>query len=161
MDPAVQQQLAEYLKAILATAKSGAAFVQEQAPLVVQEKIAYARALYTIEAIAAVIGCVVLSRYAVKFYRIASAAGGGSCDIWPERQGGLLNVVCVVGAIACGLIAISATETATQVWVAPRLYILEWATQLSHQCRMTMPWQGRTGRLSAKFSPYDRTRADL
>lgn len=130
MDPALQQQLAAYIKAILATAQSGAAFVAEQAPLVVQEKIAYGRLLFPVEAIGFAIAGVVLARLSVKFYRIASESGGRYGDIWPERKGGLLNMLTACGACLCSVFALMSAETAMQVWFAPRLYILEWALSL-------------------------------
>lgn len=134
MSDQLQAQLAEYLKAILTTAQQGAAFVKEQAPMVVQEKILYARVLFTVEAVAFAIAALVLARLAVRFYKIASEAGKGyRCDIWPERPGGLLNIACSIGSIGSALFAVIAAETAVQAWFAPRLYILEWAMSLVKQ----------------------------
>lgn len=121
MDPALQQQLAEYLKAMLDTAKSGASFVADQAPLVVQEKIAYGRIMEPLM-LACGLGLVWFGFFLCRKGKPYMAEGHGA--FIPLFMGGGISVI--LGGI---VIAVQANATVL-VWAAPRLYVLEWAMSL-------------------------------
>lgn len=132
MNDQLQAQIAEYLKAILATAKDGAAFVADQAPLVVQEKIAYGRAYETTFIVLFMLGIVVGGTLAVRAARRLPAYEAlsyhekdGQCfAIFPPLIGG--GAMALWGVMGFGM----NIGTTLQVWFAPRLYILEWALSL-------------------------------
>lgn len=124
MDPALQQQLAEYLKAFLASAKQGAAFVTEQAPLVVQEKIVYGRAVETallVIAIGAIVGCVKVFRWGWAY----------ESNNWADDSGPAAWISSLVGGALLSIWATYQLTVVAQVWFAPRLYILEWAMSMT------------------------------
>jgi len=124
MDPVLQQQLAEYLKSIATTAQAGAAFVVEQAPLVVQEKIAYGRAVETVALLAWLVGVVVCARSGRAAW---AAAEKDDYDNPFYIFGGL---AAVIGLVVSVLFVFGQFAAVAKVWFAPRLYILEWAARL-------------------------------
>lgn len=120
MNDELQKQLADYLAAIASSAKAGSQFVIEQAPSVVQEKIAYGRAIETFELV----------------LFIAIAYCGYRCARWGMRDrnyGDSADVAAVFGCIAAGiglLCSLIQVSYVAQVWLAPRLYIIEWVSGL-------------------------------
>lgn len=118
MDTQLQQQLADYLKLILETIKTGSTFVAGQVPLVVQEKITYGRAEETITLVILIV-LVYLSYRTVR---------------WGMDQNDEMSVVaCVVGGIGILLFTVLALielDFVLKVWFAPRLYIIEWIVSL-------------------------------
>lgn len=112
MNEQLQQQLAEYLKAIATAAQHGAGFVMEQAPLVVQERLLFGRIVFSVPLILAA----VVLPVAWKMSR-------------PNRDDGGYIAVCAVAGLAC-LAVVFTFDLFVKVWFAPRLYILEWALSL-------------------------------
>ena len=133
MNEQLQQQLAEYLKAIASTAQQGASFVMEQAPLVVQEKIALGRVTLTAWMVLCVVACVPLVRFGMSHWGRARAICKEQGDAYyrdeevPHGLAGGLSVAC---GCACVIAALALIEPVATVWFAPRLYILEWAMGL-------------------------------
>ncbi len=134
MNPDLQKELALWLSAIREGAQQGASFAIEQAPLVVQEKILYGRItslLLVLLAVVAFVLSVRVYRSAWAVNRAALANGGkGYCDIWPETQGAMQCVLSFVAACGSLVFAIAAGNTAVLAWCAPRLYIIEWLSEL-------------------------------
>lgn len=126
MNEQLQAQLAEYLKAIATAAQSGAGFVMEQAPLVVQEKIAYGRALETTTF--ALLLIVAACWYRIARWGIAKAAADKHFD----HPGFILSAVfgCAGTAGFTAMACFGVLPTVLMVWFAPRLYILEWAIRM-------------------------------
>lgn len=120
MSEQLQQQLAEYLKAILTAAQSGANFVTQQAPLVVQEKIAYGRVMETLWFVGVIVCLSPIVWLSIRYFKDAVKAS----DDGPVF---LLNIIGIVGSLAAIWFA---AQSAALVWFAPRLYILEWAMSL-------------------------------
>jgi hypothetical protein len=120
----LQQQLAEYLKAIATTAEKGAGFVIEQAPLVVQEKIAYGRVVETATLVAALAGAVALYRFTRWSWTQAVA------DDFDNPLYFLGGIVGAVGVTVAAIGSVGQFNAVAMVWFAPRLYILEWALSL-------------------------------
>jgi hypothetical protein len=119
MDPALQQQLAEYLKAILATAQSGAAFVSEQAPLVVQERLVYGRIT---ETLFVVLMCSLFIPVGMAWWNRRRWEEG--CNY--GDKGSPTVAITLLTCIVSFLVFMSSTNF-VKVWFAPRLYVLEWA----------------------------------
>lgn len=119
MDPAVQ----EYLKAILSTAQSGAAFVKEQAPLVVQELISYGRAIETIWFVLVVFITTPTIYFSIKRWD----------SLWKTTIEDDVPAIIlpIVGLVASTVFLWNAIRDVTLVWFAPRLYVLEWAIGLT------------------------------
>lgn len=122
MNEELQKQLADYLASIASAAKAGSQFAIEQAPLVVQEKIAYGRAAETFQLVlfiaAAYIG-----------YRISR--WGFAADRDGFSDGGIAaGFVGCASAVIFSIIAAFQVFFVAQVWLAPRLYVIEWATDL-------------------------------
>ena len=115
MSEDMQKQLAEYLKDFVGAIKAGGEFAMQQAPMVVQEKIAFGRAQESIELAACVLVLVGLTVMLVQLYKEAD-----DCLVIP---------VGVLTLLAVGVTAINVPDV-LQVWLAPRLYILEWAASL-------------------------------
>jgi hypothetical protein len=116
MNDELQKQLADYLAAIASSAKAGSQFVIEQAPLVVQEKIAYGRVVDTCWLVFFVAATVALVWLGLKVWRM------DECE--PPAI-----VLWLVAAFVGVLSMVQLNET-FQVWFAPRLYIIEWVTAL-------------------------------
>jgi hypothetical protein len=123
MDEQLQKQLAGYLDSIATAAKTGSQFVIEQTPLVVQEKVTYGRAIETFT-LAALLLAIVFCVWVVR-------VGLRSRDEYGVTEGGVAAVIAgvIVGGIAC-VSAVVQADAVLMVWVAPRLYILEWAMSL-------------------------------
>src|SRR5258708_84094 len=130
MNEQLQQQLAEYLRAIATTARSGSDFVLQQAPLLVQEKISYGRmyesAWMVLFALGLAFGIALVRKGQRKLpaYWAASDNDEAAFRAWAPI---------FVGALLCfwGLAGIGFNnQVFFTVWVAPRLYILEWAMEL-------------------------------
>lgn len=121
MNEQLQQQLAEYLKAIAGAAKSGTDFVLTQAPLVVQEKVLYGR---IVEPLGMLVGlAAVWGGWRLLVAGKPMYAKDDAAFIPLFMIGGILMLA---GGIAA---AVQANATAL-VYAAPRLYVLEWAMHL-------------------------------
>ena len=123
MDDQLQQQLAAYLKEIATAARAGADFAIEQAPLVVQEKIAYARVSETAFCVLAVLGAFIAAQAFVWGTREGGMDADNPLAFVAQLAGGILCVVLTIGSLA-------QLNTVMLVWFAPRLYILEWVMGL-------------------------------
>lgn len=129
MDPKLQQQLAEYLKEFVGAVKAGGEFALQQAPLVVQEKIAYGRASTAITLLMsiAILGAVARSAPAVG--RLITAADRDG-DAAKMAGAVIATVVMLVAGFVSAIVFFGTYEDALKVWFAPRLYILEWVASL-------------------------------
>ena len=125
MDPQTKALILEWLQQVGDAVKTGAAFVAEQTPLVIQEKITFARAEYT----AWMLLCVILLVYvAVAATRATTLANRIDKT---DSSGDLMQcVIFVLSGIASLIISLTILNTTTstffKVWFAPRVYILEW-----------------------------------
>jgi heme/copper-type cytochrome/quinol oxidase subunit 2 len=127
MNDQIKAEVLSWLKEIAAAVKAGADFIGQQAPLVVQEKVSYARidytAWFTVGAIMLIAG-VVLFFKAVKVSQRVDERWNWSnqkmSDFW-MRMGPAIPLLFI------GFFAFFATaDTVLMVWFAPRVYILEW-----------------------------------
>lgn len=111
MDPELQKQLAEFVRMLAETASDGRAFVMAQAPLVIQERVLFARIMFPIWALA------------------FTAASG-----WMFRKSRRLEeefaVIAFLGSALLGFAAAYFIEVSLKAWITPRLYVLEWAMDL-------------------------------
>lgn len=126
MNDEMQKQLADYLATIATAAKTGGAFVIEQAPLIVQEKLSYGRIMEPAQLLlflAITAGSVWLFRWGLqhqhKWRQTANAELGYAAM-------GIGIILAVVFSI-CSCIQ---TGYVISVWFAPRLYIIEWVAGL-------------------------------
>jgi hypothetical protein len=121
----LQKQLAGYLESIASAAKSSGAFVLEQAPLVVQEKIAYGRVWETFLLVVVAIAAVIFLRMLV--WGVISLRASSYHDDGPSIAatvcGGIGSFFGCIGTLA-------QADAAIKVWFAPRLYIIEWVMGL-------------------------------
>lgn len=121
MNEQLQQQLAEYLKAIAGAAKSGTDFVLTQAPLVVQEKVLYGR---IVEPLGMLLGLAVLWGG----WRLCVAGK----PFYAKDDGAFIPLFMLRGVsmVAGGIVTVVQANATALVFAAPRLYILEWAMHL-------------------------------
>ena len=124
MSEELQKQLAAFLAAMLEAAKSGGEWAAGQMPLLIQEKILLGRLSNTITVLGAVALGVYLLVLARRVWRWAPTASGYQWD-----EGGQYFVASIATVatglywlFVCGL----AAESALKVWLAPRLYIVDW-----------------------------------
>jgi hypothetical protein len=126
MNEQMQQQLASYLKEFVETMKAGWEFALTQAPLIVQEKIAYGRVMETGYFVLFVVGAVVCLRIALwATRRVKDTLVTGD-----EPPYIIAEILAVGGCVVFAIAALTEFQTVVQVWFAPRLYILEWAASL-------------------------------
>lgn len=133
MDPKLSEQLQQTLAALLANAQDAAAWTKGQIPLLVQEKIVFGRVWNTAMLVLCCAIAVVAFRTAKHFYCIADASRDSRYDIWPERPGGLLNVIASITCLVATAFAMGFSYDVALVWFAPRLYIVEWLMAQVHK----------------------------
>lgn len=118
MSDALQQQLTEMFAALLATAQDASAFAKTQVPALVEEKIRLGRVeesgVYALEILAGIL-CVWCGLYFWKRSWAFTRDGGDFPTI-------VFNVV----ALFAGVVFFQPPHDFLLVWLAPRLYIVEW-----------------------------------
>ncbi len=124
----------QFLKLVLDTTQQGKDFVVEQAPLVVQELVTWQRAWLTLLAVLLVLLTAVVIALFVKGFR-------WSWRNWDRiaREGDAPGPI-IGGAILFLVIAgmtvgsVASVNDALKVWLAPRLYVIEYIGHvLSHK----------------------------
>lgn len=130
MNEQLQKELVTWLVNVRTLAEQGKDFVLEQAPLVIQEKILWARAVETFWCISAFVLTVLAIRTLPKVWKWArekEADTDFNGCFYPVS--GLYTVGTIV--LTLGIFA-SRLERTLQVWLAPRLYIIEWLVELTN-----------------------------
>lgn len=123
MNEATQEQLAELVKWLRETAQAGQAFVAGQAPDLAREIIAYGRVMEPLIAFGPVIAYSILMwRWAPKMLE-----AWDSLDDEFHAIGGW--VFSGVGGLTSVLFLLN-TPDAIKVWVAPKLYLLDYVAGL-------------------------------
>lgn len=125
MNDQMKQELLAWLTSVRQLAEQGKDFVLQQAPMVVQEKITWGRATETLWAVAAFLV------FAVSVY-LAMKAWRWVFSIPADEQDGhaVAGIFASIPAVCLFFVFMSQLETALQVWLAPRLYIIDWVVGL-------------------------------
>jgi uncharacterized membrane protein YjdF len=120
MNEQLQKELAAWLGQLRNAADASASFAIEQAPLIIQEKVAYGRALHTALAVLFVVTLVV-----------------GIVALYKASKSNLDDAGAVATSAVCGMGLFIFLCTGDmwfpqlfQVWFAPRLYVIEWLAGL-------------------------------
>ena len=124
MDDNLKQQLSELLALLLNSAKDGAMWAKGEIPLLIQEKLTYGLA----SSLFAIVLCAVLFTAAVYTF----------CWGWrktnEEGYYGDMGVVMMVLSATFGIPVlicfIIEAQGVLKIWLAPRLYIVEWLSGL-------------------------------
>jgi hypothetical protein len=123
----LEQALVEVIKKTQDTVSSGVDFLTAQIPDVVHQLLVFK----LVEAVLIIIGCLlVLGALAWMDYRIYQSIRKN--DKWefidhPEMVFHLLQIVPILGTL---FPLISYTKTALMIWLAPKLYLIEYAANL-------------------------------
>jgi hypothetical protein len=120
MNPELQKELATWLMNLREAADAGASFVLEQAPLIVQEKVAYGRVMHTASVVAFLLLAVAATYVALRFYK------AGQEDDWENILHVLGFMLAAIAVPASFASAIESFGPCVMAWFAPRLYVLEW-----------------------------------
>lgn len=127
MDDRLRQTLAEILDYLLQTTKAGVDFATQQLPLVAWEQVAFARAWHTawvgIPIVAGVIGW----HYVHGWWTTRLAPPDALVS---EDEQVACWVVGTIGGGCCAVVAGVNLYWALMAWVAPRVYLLNWAVDL-------------------------------
>lgn len=127
MDPELQKQLAALLAKLMDVAQQGATWTADQIPPLIQEKITYGRIREPAYLVVWIVVCLCVWRALPNALALAHESPDLSAR---EVAGGIstaaLAVLGVVGFIA----ALMQVDAVLQVWLAPRLYIVEWLSSL-------------------------------
>lgn len=132
MNDDLQKQLAELLKQLMAVASDAGKWAASQVPPLVQEKIVFGRVTLTVQLLAAIVALAI----SVRVFRHAWAINQEAVktkeiyDLWPETRGAGVCMLSAASAIVFALMSATTFESAAMVWFAPRLYIVEWLTNL-------------------------------
>lgn len=125
----MEEQILQSLSAILAYVEQGAAFAAEQAPLVVQEIIAWGIYGNAISLVLYATLMVVCGRYAIHGIGYAVKDAKKS---YSEQSEGLQVFYAITGGISTlgvpifGVLAIESAFHLAKVLVAPRLYVIQY-----------------------------------
>ena len=123
MNEATQEQLAELVKWLRETAQAGQAFVAGQAPDLAREIIAYNRVVEPL------IGMAIPALY-VLFVLLTYRRCVKACDELENPFAGTgLPIAYIVGLVFM-VPALSHAPAAIKVWVAPKLYLLDYVAGL-------------------------------
>lgn len=128
MNDQLQQKLGEILDYLLQTTKAGVDFASQQLPLIAWEQVAFARAWHTAWVVMPVVAALVGWRYVHGWW----SRLGGQED---ADEKGVCFVVGAIGGGICGITAGVNLYWALMVWLAPRVYLLNWAVDLVRQAR--------------------------
>jgi hypothetical protein len=112
MNDELQKALAAFLQTMLASVEQGAAFAQEQAPLVVQEFLRWGLMSNALGAAVFAVGAFVCIRLTRGF--------------WEEDSDSTVAIFSCIGAVAGVCLSVVCAFDALKVWVAPRVYVLDW-----------------------------------
>lgn len=125
MNEKLQQEIAAWLETMRAGIEAAGNFAIEQAPLVIQEKIAWGRAFETIWLAVGIIAVLALLYYSRRVW----SWGLKNSD---ESDGFsvFVSVLYSIGSIIVFTAAMEQLNLALQVWLAPRIYIIEWLANL-------------------------------
>lgn len=123
MNEQLQKQLAEMLSKLTAVAQDAGKFAADQIPPLVQEKIAFGRISETIQLVIVVVLVAAMFRIARRCFRAAAAEDSDGYMV-----GGALAAF---GTIVFALGAAFQINTTLMVWMAPRLYIVEWLREMA------------------------------
>lgn len=126
MTPELQAQLAAYLKTLLETTKAAGSLAVDQLPLIVQEKIAYGRVIETWQLV--LFAAVTYLGYRLFRWGAREDAKGYGHGHEAAMPGLVFGAIV---AIVAGLLTVIQTSYVAQVWLAPRLYIIEWVAHLA------------------------------
>jgi hypothetical protein len=120
MNEQLQKELAAWLSKLREAADTGGSFVLDQAPAIVQEKIAYGRATETLWCVVGVLLLLLAYWFSKRAMR------------WFDEMEG--NPFGFIGAGVFAFFGVILTlihvDAALKVWFAPRLYVIEWLSEL-------------------------------
>lgn len=129
MNDHLQQELAAWLSRLREATDAGASFALEQAPLIVQEKVAYGRVVLTSWTVL-LLAASMLSAYVVwRHIRTAQVKRGEDYDFIDDTHPGVIIPFSIATALTLAT-GLGVATDAAQVWFAPRLYVLEWLAGL-------------------------------
>lgn len=126
MNDELQKQLAAYMQTIAAAAGDGTSFVLAQAPLVVQEKILFARIENAVFLVLFGCGAIWFARH-MRVFHAQTKKSESSYDVYFEKRGGLASIGCGAASAVCVLLGAMCLSEGLKAWFAPRLFIVEWA----------------------------------
>lgn len=139
MNEQLQQALAEILNKTMAGVEAGTAFLQAELPDVIQQLLMWKLASAGIGAILWVVLLVVSSRFLIKHTGMGAAIDGSRprrITLTHDEYGDIAPWVGVTWAlylVPVGLFfsAYSDAHTALQIWLAPKVYLIEYAASLA------------------------------
>jgi len=127
MSDELQAQLAAFLSAMLDAAKLGGEWATGQIPLLVQDKILYGRVM---ESLTVAMGAGLLLGGALCVRSLVKHGAFEGDD--PFSACAFLSLVgAIIGSGMGTFVFFDNVPDAVQVWLAPRLYIIEWLSGLA------------------------------
>jgi hypothetical protein len=128
MDPELQKQLNEMLKALLANAQDAATWAKAEIPLLVREKIAFGRAWETAQFVVLLGLLAVVWRIVYPHWKAYDfKTGRRPSDDTKEMT---FTFFLVAPSVVIGICAYFAAQHMFLVWFAPRLYIVQWLLEM-------------------------------
>lgn len=128
MDPQTKDLILNWLRQAGEAIKHGAQFVVDQTPLVIQEKIAFARAENTIWLLVSLLLFLYVVGMLYNFVRIAKKYKD-TTSLYSGVDFAFATTSAISGGVAVVIACVTFTNTISpflKVWFAPRVYILEW-----------------------------------
>lgn len=128
MDPDLQKQLAEMLAKLTDATQNTATWAGSQIPPLVQEKLTFGRVWET----AAFLMCVLSMAVCVWFVRWCWHQE--EADRYSDNPAYVIGVALGgIATIVFFIISVAQLENVFMVWLAPRLYIVEWLRSMVTQ----------------------------
>lgn len=121
MNEELQKTLSTYLTRLLEVVEKGAEWAGDQIPLVIQEKLAYdfwSAAAWT------TLSIVLIPLIVYFWYKINKHEDWDEDCVGPTSIAGVPIFLALIAIFCCNL------PIMLKIWIAPRLYILEWVRTL-------------------------------
>ena len=129
MNPELQRELATWLASLRESAGNGMNFAIEQAPIVVREKVAFGRAYETTWLVVALLVTVATGWLAYWLLRTRAEREQAARDRGNQAREGDASIQAFAACVGCAvatLLTVGQSYYVYLVWLAPRVYILEW-----------------------------------
>lgn len=126
MNEQLQKELATWLAQLRDTANAGASFALEQAPLVIQEKVAYGR-------VSGVVWLLIFMGLVWLAWTLGRKGFAKGCEAAKNSRDPFfmfLGALSYLPVGVSGLLALTQLDSVIKAWIAPRLYVLEWLAGL-------------------------------
>ena len=122
MSATLAAQLQRYLETLTTLTGNTAQFAMDQAPLLIQEKLAYARIAEPL----LLAGSLVLTISSL--YALAWSIRVLKTTKYSDDEGTAIAVLFIgtIGTLVFSVLSVFQTGTVIQVYTAPRLYIIQW-----------------------------------